>query len=190
MEEAKYLMAVIDEIDRRVKENSERLKEENCEDMRKELKDDDDFPRNDIDVHTVVEKRQKINRLLNDRKKLMEVMEKTLHHLHENAKEKKEETETEKILMDLAIITDVDENSELFKKGIRCSDVLLKYGDIKRPRRELIDFEKELLMEKLSLFTQQHLLEPIHVTIKRHDQVVQLNNIIGKETPSCSFKIC
>uniref|UniRef100_A0A0N4ZQM3 Nas2_N domain-containing protein n=1 Tax=Parastrongyloides trichosuri TaxID=131310 RepID=A0A0N4ZQM3_PARTI len=84
--ECKKLMDERNEIDKRLEELENVLKENDCT-METPLVDGDGFPRNDIDVYTVRITRSEIINLRNDRKELNNKIEELLLTIHEKAKE-------------------------------------------------------------------------------------------------------
>ncbi|CAG0916252.1 unnamed protein product [Notodromas monacha] len=127
-----------DEIDEEISRNAEVLEREKNVGMDEPLTDREDFPRADINVPLVRQARHAIIRLRNDRKELMEQIEKAMEALHAEARstgssESRSDATNSPQLTErkpFAVIKHVEPDSPAFLAGFKSDDEVLEVGSV------------------------------------------------------------
>uniref|UniRef100_A0A914C3Q5 26S proteasome non-ATPase regulatory subunit 9 n=1 Tax=Acrobeloides nanus TaxID=290746 RepID=A0A914C3Q5_9BILA len=182
-EDAKKLIAEIEDIDRKLEELYEVLKA-NHTDMTSPLVDNEDFPLPNMDLYAVRTARHNINCLQNDRKKLSEEFEKIMFALHEEEKFKKLEIEPKKPKTDetapvhrssnkpFAKIDKVSFNSPAYIANIKPGDLIIQFGNLHADNYTKLDQLSEIVKANIDKF--------IKLTVIRDGHPVRLEVKPGK----------
>lgn len=127
-------------IEEEIKELHDVLESQNGVGMTGNLVDNEDYPRQDIDVYTVRVARNKIICLQNDHKALMKQIEEGLHHVHAAAREKKKlagesqttggDTSDDEQSTPFLTVDHVSPGSPAEKAGLQLGDRIVKFGSV------------------------------------------------------------
>ncbi|XP_062500032.1 26S proteasome non-ATPase regulatory subunit 9-like isoform X2 [Corticium candelabrum] len=172
--DVKELIAKKESIEAEMKQLLEVLDAQNGVGMNGRLVDAENFPRSDIDVYAVRVARNQIIRLQNDHKALMNDIEKGLHAVHAEAREKRVETrETREevgiVLQPFASIQSVAPYSPADQAGLRIGDKLIQFGSI-----SCNNFQT---LEDISTLVQHSIERSIRVCVHRGNHRAEINLI-------------
>jgi len=136
-ETAMQLISMKDALEDELRELMEVLKKNNT-DMDQPLVDREGYPRADIDVYQVRTARHKIICLKNDLRDLTRKIEEAIHNLHAQQREglgfsdgHKDLSELSELDAPFAKIGTVSEGSPADKAGLKCDDLVLRFGSVR-----------------------------------------------------------
>lgn len=141
--------------------------------LRGSLVDSEDYPRGDIDIYNVVNKRKRLSEINTDHKAVMKQIEETLAAIYASypAESTVSSTPSSSIaslsLLDdrgIAKLDEILEGSPAFSAGISDGDVLLQFGEIKRTTPDALKSIAKLVGESVN--------KPIKLVLRRKDELV------------------
>lgn len=177
MERAKELMSRKDKIDDELRELDEQLLIAGIG-MEDSLVDSSGFPRADVDVAAIRGSRVQILRLRNDHKDVMKEIETVLYEIH---KAKREQTEAESAveevatessapmpqLVAFAIVNAVAPDSPADISGLRRNDHILKFGNVHAENHDRL--------QALNVLISQSENQAVPIVVSRDNETIQLS---------------
>lgn len=134
------------------------------------LVDSEDYPRGDIDIYNVVNKRKRLSTINVDHKAVMKEIEATLAALYASFPAETNATTVPSTAQvddrGIAKLDEILEGSPAFSAGIVDGDVLLEFGLIKRTTPDALKSIAKLVGESVN--------KPIQLVVRRNGEIVKL----------------
>ncbi|KAE9553457.1 hypothetical protein FO519_003329 [Halicephalobus sp. NKZ332] len=173
MDAVKGLISKRDEIDEKLEEYLAVLRANNI-DMKSPLVDQEDYPRDDIDVYAVRDARVNIIRLQNDRAELSKEIEEKLAEIHTDKKnsmetdvdQKQEKSVHRTTNRAFLKISRVEKGSPAHEGGLEADDLIIQFGPLHGDNYENL--------EQLAEVMKNHVGKTLKVTVLRDVQVKRL----------------